>query len=257
MIRWMGNVRQVVSRLARAGCGLLFPPQCVCCDCEIPAVDGQSMLCVECLARLGPATWNGCRRCGGQIRESESSSERCPRCKHARLQFDAAVTLGSYHAGLRAVVLHMKRPSHEPLSLAMGSLLAQRRREQLLEQQPDLIIPIPMFWMRRLGRGVNSPDIVARCLGQSLGRPVRRDILVRRRNTLPQARLSPTRRVENVRGAFRIRRGQLLQDARVLLVDDILTTGATCSEAAKMLKRAGAATVAVAVIARVEGHRQR
>jgi len=79
---------------------------------------------------------------------------------------------------------------------------------------------------------------------------VRRSVLVRCRNTLPQASLAPSRRFENVRGAFHVRRPGAVRGARVLLVDDVLTTGATCSEAAKMLKEAGAAMVAVAVVAR-------
>lgn len=82
---------------------------------------------------------------------------------------------------------------------------------------------------------------------------MRRQILIRQRNTLPQARLPPSRRFANVRGAFRIRRPDAVRGARVLLVDDVLTTGATCSEAAKMLKQAGAASVAVAVVARAQG----
>ena len=82
---------------------------------------------------------------------------------------------------------------------------------------------------------------------------MRTTILVRRRNTLPQASLAPSRRFENVRGAFRVRRPETVKGARVLLVDDVLTTGATCSEAANVLKQAGVAMVAVAVIARAEG----
>ena len=135
----------------------------------------------------------------------------------------------------------------------MGRLLAQRRRDRLLELQADVVIPIPMFWARWLHRGTNNPEVLASCLGKSLGIPVRRRILVRHRNTLPQADLPPSRRFQNVRGAFRVRRGATLKDARVLLVDDVLTTGATCSEAAKMLKRAGAAWVGVAVVARAQG----
>ena len=147
----------------------------------------------------------------------------------------------------------MKRPMHDALSVAMGRLLVERRRERLAGVRADVIVPIPMFWGRRLGRGKNSPELLAGCLAKSLGVPLRTTILVRRRNTLPQAGLAPSRRFENVRGAFRVRRPDAVKDARVLLVDDVLTTGATCSEAADVLKQAGAAMVAVAVVARAEG----
>ena len=253
MIRWLQRLRQGISSLTTVGCSLLFPPRCACCHEEIYGGEDEFLLCPDCLAHLGPETWQGCRRCGAKVADDTPPPERCPLCRNAPLKFDAAVTLGSYHAGLRDVILRMKRPSHEPLSVAMGQLLIHRRREQLLEHQPDVVIPIPMFWTRRFSRGMNSPEILATCLGRPLGIPVQRDILVRHVNTLPQANLPPSRRFQNVKGAFRVRRPDAVKDARVLLVDDVLTTGATCSEAAKMLKQAGASAVAVAVVARAMG----
>jgi ComF family protein len=150
----------------------------------------------------------------------------------------------------------MKRPAYDALSVAMGELLLERRRERLAAIGADLIVPIPMFWRRRLGRGKNSPELLAKCLAKALGVPMR-TVLVRRRNTLPQAGLAPPRRRQNVRGAFRVRRPDVVKGIRILLVDDVLTTGATCSEAANVLKRAGAALVAVAVIARAQGVQDR
>jgi ComF family protein len=146
----------------------------------------------------------------------------------------------------------MKRPTHNGLSDAMGRLLVQRRSQELGEHPADMIVPIPMYWTRRLRRGTNSPDIVAERLGKSLKLPVRR-LLSRCRNTPPQAMLPPSRRFDNMRGAFRVRGAEKLAGARVWLVDDILTTGATCSEAARTLKQAGAAWVGVAVVARAQG----
>jgi len=109
---------------------------------------------------------------------------------------------------------------------------------------------VPMYWKRRLVRGTNSPEIIARSVAAGLGVKARGRLLVRCRNTLPQADLSPRHRFSNVKGAFRVRKHRDLDGARVLLVDDILTTGATCSEAARALKKAGAAVVAAAVVAR-------
>jgi ComF family protein len=253
MIHWVRHLRRGISGLATVGRDLLLPPRCAYCDRELPELVDDGSFCVDCLARLGPETWHGCRRCGGAVLDCGFPPLRCLLCRDTPLRFDAAVTLGSYHAGLRDVILRMKRPSHDGLSIAMGRLLFRRRREQLLEHRADMVVPIPMFWARRLHRGINNADVLARCLGRSLGIPVRRNVLIRRRNTLPQADLPPSRRFQNVRDAFRIRRPETANNARVLLVDDVLTTGATCSEAAKMLKQAGAAYVAVAVVARAQG----
>jgi ComF family protein len=253
MVRWSHYVRGGVNRLVTNGCNLLFPPRCLCCQTDLDGAASDWVLCTPCLERLAPATWSGCGRCGGQIAESGGAPDRCPLCQGASLRFDAVITLGSYHGGLREIVLRMKRASHGALSAAMGQLLAQRRRDRLVEIRADMVVPIPMFWLRRLGRGMNNPEILAGRLAASLGIPVRKRILVRRRNTLPQADLPPSRRFQNMRGAFRVRRASALQGARVLLVDDVLTTGATCSEAAKVLKQAGAAWVVAAVLARAQG----
>jgi ComF family protein len=207
------------------------------------------LLCAGCSSKLGPVGWNGCHRCGGEVPGSEAAGDRCESCRKLALRFDSVIALGSYHAGLRDAVLRMKRPAHDALSVAMGQLLAERRRERLAAVGADMIVPIPMFWRRRIGRGKNCPELLSECLAKSLGIPMRAKSLTRRRNTLPQAGSAP-RRFENVRGAFMVRRPDTVHGARVLLVDDVLTTGATCSEAANMLKQAGAAMVVVAVVAR-------
>ena len=187
------------------------------------------LLCAACLARLAPPVWHGCRRCGHQLPETvRIDSDHCPFCPKTPLRFDAVIPLGSYHAGLREAVLRMKRPAHDALSAAIGRLLAARRREELAAISADVIVPIPMFWRRRLRRGKNCPELLGNCLAKSLGVPTRRGVLVRLRNTVPQAGLPPSRRFENVRGAFCVRRPEAVRDARVLLVDDVLTTGATC-----------------------------
>jgi ComF family protein len=216
-------------------------------------------LCMDCMERLGPERWRGCPRCAGQLVPEPGNEncdflpDGCPRCRKAKLKFDAAVALGSYHAGLRNIILRMKKPAHDALSIAMARLLVQRRGQQLADLRAELVVPIPMFWIRRLRRGVNSANTLARFLAKSLALPLRLNVLVRRRNTQPQASLSPTRRFLNVRGAFRVRSPHVIKNARILLIDDVLTTGATCSEAAGTLLQAGAASVAVAVIARAEG----
>jgi ComF family protein len=270
MVHWTCRIRNAVGDLVAACCEMLYPPHCVFCSADLSDSDRVWLLCGNCLAKLGPVVWHGCRRCGSEVvtgpgdcpdfhasgngTVAVDAPDRCESCRNTALWFDSVVPLGNYDAGLRDVVLRMKHISHDALTTATGRLLAERRQEHLAEARADVIVPIPMHWGRRLRRGKNSPDTLARCLARSLGTPVQASILVRRRNTLPQASLTPSRRFENVRGAFRVRRPAAVQGARILLVDDVLTTGATCSEAAKMLKKAGATTVAVAVVARARGH---
>jgi ComF family protein len=214
------------------------------------SADGSQLLCQACLAGLLPGPWHGCLRCGTRLDPAMPAANGCLICREARLKFDAVVPLGPYAGPLREAVLQMKRPRHDALSMAVGRLLAEERRDALAGFAADLIVPVPMHWRRRWSRGKNSPELLALCLSKSLRIPVRHRLLVRHRHTEPQSHQTPSGRFRNVAGAFRVRRAKSLENARVLLVDDILTTGATCSAAARVLKKAGASFVAVAVVAR-------
>ena len=236
----------------RLGLGLLFPPRCASCDRDLEDSPDDLLLCDECRQILGPPSWNFCRRCGAEAIPGEPPAT-CPRCQGQSLHFDAAISLGHYRGGLRPAVLKMKHRQGETLAAALAELLVRRRRADLEAFQPDLVLPVPMHWWRRLGRGFNSPDLLAQVLARAVGVPWAAGLLTRRRNTLPQMRLAPSARFKNLRGALRLKAGDAMAGRRVLLVDDILTTGATCSEAARVLKQANAAWVGVAVLARADG----
>jgi len=176
----------------------------------------------------------------------------CVGCRGRRFHFDTVVPLGVYRDQLRSAVLKMKRPSGEPLACALGQLLVLRRKEKLTQLRPQWVAPVPMHWFRRAMRKTNSPELLAEQIARGLGTAFAPRLLRRRRNTRLQPDLAPGERFHNVRGAFEVGAACDVQGARVLLVDDVLTTGATASEAASVLRRAGADMVAVAVVARAE-----
>lgn len=147
----------------------------------------------------------------------------------------------------------MKRPSEDPLARGMVGLLWARSGPAIADWRADVLVPIPMHWRRRAARGANCPETIAAELARRLKAPISSGILRRTKATRPQGPLSPPSRRENLRGAFRLVGGEVFRGARVLLVDDILTSGATCDEAAKLLRKAGAAAIGVAVIGRGTG----
>lgn len=237
---------------------MVFPPRCAFCEAELGDGADGFRLCEECRCRLAPERSPYCPRCGASGCFPEGPSPdgaklRCELCDGLSLKFVTAIPLGGYQGDLRTAVLRMKRPSGDPLSAAMGHLLGRQRRRELLRFRPDLVVPIPMFWTRRIRRGTNSPELLAESVASLLRLSPCVGVLARRRNTLPQADLPPRERFRNVRGAFRLKPGYNFSGLRVLLVDDILTTGATCSEAARTLGGAGASAVAAAVVARAQG----
>lgn len=244
------NYRRWRRQCMQVGLDLLFPRRCAYCDNEI--LDNDMDLCLDCRERLVPKERMACRRCGAVAANRPDHAEGCITCRDRRLRFSEAQALGSYQGDLRTAVLRMKNPSGDALAAVMGRLLWQRHGPRLRSWRADVLVPIPMHWSRRLVRGANSAEVVAEVLASELQLPSEPRLLKRRRNTAPQGELSLGERLENLRGAFRLRGGCSAAGARVLLIDDILTTGATCNEAARTLLRAGASDVVVAVVARAE-----
>lgn len=169
------------------------------------------------------------------------------------MRYDAVRTLGMYQNELRQAVLKIKHAEHEPLAIELGRQLAERLRQMPFADTPDLIAPVPMFWLKRIWRGTNAPDLIAQSLTAELRFPLALDLLVCRRFTRQQSTLSADERKHNVRGAYRTSRRYNVREAKILLVDDVVTTGATAHDAARALRQAGAAKVYVAAIARGAG----
>jgi ComF family protein len=241
-----------LASLASRSLDLLFPPQCTLCQDEMDSSLAGTLLCTSCRGELLGGAGLRCPRCGGSTPQPVAGGESCGHCRGSWFHFTQAVALGVYRGALQHAVLQMKRPECTSLTLAMADLFWNSRGSEIAALAADVVMPIPMHWWRRWLSGINSPELLAEVIGQRLGRPVVSSMLSRRL-TPPQGGLSPARRRLNLRGTMRVRFGRSLKGQRVLLIDDVLTTGATSSEAARALRKAGAADVVVAVLARGEG----
>jgi ComF family protein len=147
----------------------------------------------------------------------------------------------------------MKHRSGELLAEVVGALWAEQTEARLREVRADIVVPVPLHWRRRLARGYNQSEALARAVADRLGLPCRPSLLRRVRHTPQQTQQSPAGRRDNVRGAFAARLGRAFAGKSILLVDDVMTTGSTASEAARALREDGAARVVVAVLARAQG----
>lgn len=247
----VGLVRRcsvMLERLDRAATNLLLPPRCARCHEDV-TTSHPIALCDDCQDLLTSSD-SYCRQCGvTRLRDSQGVTS-CPRCRAAKFRFDSVIPLGPYREALRDAILEMKRPAGESLAVAVARLLAARRERALRDFDADCLIPIPMYWGRRMWRGANSPQVLAEELSRIIGIPALPGALARSRNTLPQKDLGHAERFRNVRGAFSLSGGYGLRDARVLVVDDIMTTGATCSEVSKVLKKGGVRAVCAVVLGR-------
>jgi ComF family protein len=162
--------------------------------------------------------------------------------------------LGPYQGELGQAVVRLKRRRNEPLGFALGRLLVESRATALHELRTEIVVPTPMHWLRRIRRGTNGPDLLAEALAKCLELPLVTACLKRKRLTRLQVDVLPGERHVQQRNSFRICGKARVKGRRILLVDDVLTTGSTAAEATKALIDAGAAAVSVAVLARGIGN---
>ena len=240
-----------IQRVVRNVQDLFFPPTCLGCDASIDTVDGEISLCSECVDQLKQIEWPVCPRCSERVPEYEGQVLDCGRCRHDKLRFDRAIAWGQYEGLLGELIVKMKYDRSERLGRLFSQLILRDMRAQLLECQFDAVLGIPMHPWRRFSRGVNPAAVMARIIAKDLGVDYYGRVLGRR-NFSSQKDLSRLARFRNMKNVMSARAGYYLESFRVLLVDDILTTGATCSEAARVLKKAGAAEVTVLVVGRTQ-----
>jgi ComF family protein len=208
------------------------------------------MLCASCHAKLRIIDWPVCRRCAAPVPETNGVQLDCSHCRGVKLRFSGAIALGSYEGLLRQLIMRMKTDRSELVARNLVDLAWIELSWRLQALKVDVVASVPMDPWRRWRRGANPPRTMAERLAEKLGAPAASGMLRLLRPLPAQVGLSRPARFRNVAGEMSVRSTYHLEAAHVLLVDDILTTGATCSEAARALRRAGADEVSVFVLAR-------
>lgn len=239
--RWLGWAGEAVG-------ALVYPWDCVICGGDAD----DTPFCNVCRAQLLTPQHQACPRCAMPVGPWANVVDGCSECRGKPLGFDRAIALGNYEGPVRDLCLLLKHEPHAWLAPWLTAVLVSARPELHDESRDALVAPIPLHWRRYWERGYNQADALARGLAQALSVPFCQP-LRRRVATPPLALVGRTERTRLLRGAFQTRAGKLLGGRTILLVDDILTSGATSGAAARALKQAGAARVVVVVIARAEG----
>ncbi|HYM74130.1 MAG TPA: ComF family protein [Stellaceae bacterium] len=231
--------------LGRAVVDGVLPPRCLACGATVGEVDA---LCGSCWAAMTFFAAPHCAVCGVPFPHPLGEGAICADCARRRPSWDRARAVMRYDGHSRQLVLMLKHGDQTHLAGALGRWMHRAGSEVLAGA--DMLLPVPLHWTRLFSRRYNQAALLAHAIRTAGGPPVAADWLVRRRRTPSQGLLGPAARARNVRGAFAIRRGRSVTGKRVVLVDDVLTTGATAEECARVLRRAGAASVGVLVLAR-------
>ena len=235
----------------RAGQTLLdaiLPPLCLGCG-EIVASPGA--LCAQCWPRFSFIAAPHCERCGVPFADDMGQDALCTECLTRPPRFRRARAVLIYDDRSRRVVLPLKHGDRTDMARACGAWMARAGAELLAEA--DALVPVPLHWRRLWARRFNQSAMLAAAISAESGVPIAAGALKRVKPTVQQVGLSRSERTLNVQGAFRVpaESKAAVAGRRLVLVDDVLTSGATVDGCARALLRAGAANVDVLIFARV------
>jgi ComF family protein len=227
---------------------LLYPRVCAGCDAPVDLPTGQ--LCWNCLAGFERVREPFCARCGDPVEGLIEHRYVCSVCANHPPAFDLARSALRYRGPLRGALHALKYGSAACLARDFAAFLAGCVRAHYAEARLDGVLFVPLHPRRERERTYNQARLLAAALARDLRLPLLDHTLVRRRNTSTQTRLNARERRENMRDAFAVPEPEWIDGRRVLLVDDVMTTGATVNECARVLKRAGAVSVHVVTVGR-------
>ena len=232
----------------RLAVDLLLPPRCLACG---DLLTEASSICAECWSGLDFITKPYCACCGYPFEYEVGEAAVCAGCEASPPRFDRARAALRYNEASKPLLLRFKHADKAELAPVLARFMARAGQELLTDA--DLITPVPLHRWRLLRRRYNQSALLAKLLSDQAGRPFVPELLTRRRNTPPQGQLGREGRQRNVAGAFAVAPGHRddLAGRRILLVDDVVTSGATANACAAVLKRSGAEQVFLLTTARV------
>ena len=231
----------------RALASLFYPSLCSVCSAP---VEPSEYLCGPCSCKAPRIKAPFCSKCSEPFPGAITEEFACANCAHRTLHFEAAVAAFRSRGVVRKIVHEFKYGRHLHLRHPVAGWLTETLDDPRLHgRRFDVIVPVPLHPARKRERGFNQAEVLAELLSARAGVPLR-NVLERIRYTTTQTAFDRTERMENLHNAFRLRKNADVRDLRVLLIDDVLTTGSTLSECARVLKAAGAISVHAATAAR-------
>lgn len=229
----------------------LFPSRCILCSrtVTVPSVNEHIELCADCYRSL-PFNHRCCTRCALPLAEDIAAGTLCGRCITKLPEFDYARSLFSYQDGVIPLVQQLKFSEKITFARTIGELLLLNMQAdaRFSTESPTCLLPVPLHASRLRQRGYNQSIEISRVIAKKFGLPIEYEAITRERSTSAQTGLNARQRLQNIKGAFAVKRQ--INFKHVLIVDDVVTTGATVNELARLLKKNNVERVGVLSIAR-------
>lgn len=235
-----------IRALGEIGMELLYPRKCVFCNEAVPMKSYKGILekrtydflCEKCKEKIKDKYIEEpyCFKCGKQL--DDETGEYCDDCRKMHHTYDRGLAVFKYHDDVKESVYRFKYKDCKIYGEFYGVQMAEKYKPIIEKWQPDVIIPVPIHKSRMRKRGYNQAQIIGKALSETLKIPMDINVLVREKKTEPQKKLSKSIRKKNVESAFKVTKN-VVKYNKIILVDDIYTTGATIDACAQVLKRAG------------------
>ncbi len=229
---------------------IIYPKECVSCKNTIVHNAVDDLVCFDCWTAIKENVPPFCIRCGRHLDKKNLTKNVCPHCIRKEYYFDRAFSPCSFEGPIQELIHEFKYNGKDYLAKPLSRLLLNFIGEYRVPVEfMDMIVPVPLHQARLRERQFNQAALLSRYISEAFSRDQAEDILVRNRSTKTQADLTIAERLANVQGSFSTKENAPIQGKNILLIDDVLTTGATASEASCALKKAGANIVFVLTLA--------
>lgn len=232
---------------------IVYPRRCPLCGEIVSKEDGKA--CSNCYKQLKKISEPKCKCCGKSIETMEK--EYCFDCDRKEFYFEMGFSLWDYSTKMKKSIAMFKYHNRQEYADFYGEEFVKEFGERIIELEPDVLVPVPIHWTRYIQRGYNQAELIAKKIGDALNIPVVDDILVRTKKTTAQKNLDNKERSRNMEGAFAIGKqwkNQCSALKKVVIIDDIYTTGSTINTCAKLLREKGVAEVYFGVLCIGKGY---
>ncbi|MCF6157879.1 MAG: ComF family protein [wastewater metagenome] len=228
---------------------LFYPRSCLHCKRNLNN-SCEFYLCNDCKGQISYLDNTQCIRCGAVPGPyTVLSTKGCSACKGKYLHFDTIVAVAYYEGVMRTLLHAFKYGRQRFLFMMLNDIILQNKKLYDIVPEIDIIVPVPLYWLKNFHRGFNQSELLSKGIQRHFLKPVSINNLYRIRNTSSQTQLSKTQRQVNIHDAFIVKHTKQLRGKKILLVDDVLTTGVTAAECSKKLKEAGVQSVHLLVLA--------
>lgn len=235
----------MLASLVRDVLDFCYP--CVCAHCNTPC-ESRAFLCEKCGAELAALEQRpACEGCGGPL---ASGGMPCPFCLGKGIRnYNCVLRLGTFDEPLKGLIHQMKYHRQWALAEQLACRLLARGSVSTLMSEIDVLVPVPLHFYRQFTRGYNQAALLARCIAKSSGKPIAQPLKRVRHTDSQTHQHSRRQRFENLRNAFKLTLVSAVRGKRVLVIDDVMTTGATLKEVARALRGARPAALSALVLA--------